>query len=124
MPVIRRADSRRTRTPNAVMTTFASPTQGGSGIALWRVDMAPGAAGPVHAFDTEQVWTVLDGGATVTLDGEDLAVAAGDSVVLPAGALRRIAADPDAGVAAVVAAAGGARAVVPGDEPVLPAWIA
>ncbi len=124
MPVIRRADSRRTRTPNAVMTTFASPTQGGSGIALWRVDMAPGAAGPLHAFDTEQVWTVLDGGATVTLDGEDLAVAAGDSVVLPAGALRRIAADPDAGVAAVVAAAGGARAVVPGDEPVLPAWIA
>ncbi len=124
MPVIRRADSRRTRTPNAVMTTFASPTQGGSGIALWRVDMAPGAAGPLHAFDTEQVWTVLDGGATVTLDGEDLTVAAGDSVVLPAGALRRITADPRTGVAAVAAAAAGARAAVPGDEPVLPAWLA
>jgi quercetin dioxygenase-like cupin family protein len=122
--VIRRADSRRTRTPNAVMTTFASPTQGGSGIALWRVDMAPGAAGPLHAFDAEQVWTVLDGGATVTLDGEELTVAAGDSVVLPAGALRRVAADPHAGVAAVVAAVAGARAAVPGDEPVLPAWIA
>jgi quercetin dioxygenase-like cupin family protein len=121
--VIRRADSRRTRTPNAVMTTFASPTQGGSGIALWRVDMAPGAAGPLHAFDAEQVWTVLDGGATVTLDGEELTVAAGDSVVLPAGALRRVAADPHAGVAAVVAAVAGARAAVPGDEPVLPAWI-
>ncbi len=123
MSVIRRADSRRTRTPNAVMTTFASPTQGGSGIALWRVDMAPGAAGPLHAFDAEQVWTVLDGGATVTLDGEELTVAAGDSVVLPAGALRRVAADPHAGVAAVVAAVAGARAAVPGDEPVLPAWI-
>jgi quercetin dioxygenase-like cupin family protein len=124
VPVIRRADSRRTRTPNAVMTTFASPTQGGSAIALWRVDMAPGSTGPLHAFDTEQVWTVLDGGATVTLDGEDLAVAAGDSVVLPAGALRRVAADPHTGVAVVVAAAAGARAAVPGDDPVLPAWVA
>ena len=32
---------------------------------VWRVDMRPGQAGPAHGFDVEQVWTVLDGGATL-----------------------------------------------------------
>src|SRR5215469_9563384 len=67
MPVIRHADSRRTETPNALMTTLASPTQGGAGHSVWRVDMRPSQAGPLHAIDTEQVWTVLDGGATIEL---------------------------------------------------------
>jgi quercetin dioxygenase-like cupin family protein len=125
MPVIRHADSRRTTTPNGVMTTHASPTQGGSTLAVWRVEMAAGAAGPQHSFDTEQVWTAVDGGATVELDGEALSVRPGDTVVMPVGVQRRVVADPAAGFAAVVAAPAGARASVPGGgEPVLPAWIA
>lgn len=38
--------------------------------------MRPGATGPPHTFDAEQVWTVLD--------GEALALSPGDTVVLPA----------------------------------------
>ena len=127
MPVVPAGESRRTVTPNAVMTTCASPTQGGSGIAVWRVDMSPGATGPLHAFDVEQVWTVLDGGATVTLadgDGAEVGVAPGDTLVLLADVLRRITADPAIGFRALVAAPAGARATVPGGEPVVPAWIA
>src|SRR5260370_17745984 len=88
MPAIRHADSRRTETPNAVMTTLASPTQGGAGHAVWRVDMRPGQAGPLHAIDTEQVWTVLDGGATVELDGQELTVSPGATLALPPDAPR------------------------------------
>lgn len=124
MTVVRAAESRRTSTPNAVMTTLASPTQGGSAFALWQVEMEPGAAGPLHAFDVEQVWTVLDGGATVSLAGDDVGLGAGDTLVLPAGALRRITADPVEGLRAVVAAPAGARVTVPGSEPAVPAWIA
>jgi quercetin dioxygenase-like cupin family protein len=124
MPVIRHADSRQTTTPNAVMTTHASPTQGGSALAVWRVEMAAGAAGPQHSFDGEQVWTALAGGATVELDGATVAVHPGDTVVMPVGVQRRVLADAAAGFTAVVAAAAGARASVPGGEPVLPAWIA
>jgi quercetin dioxygenase-like cupin family protein len=125
MPVIRHADSRCTTTPNGVMTTHASPTQGGSTLAVWRVKMAAGAAGPQHSFDTDQVWTALDGAATVELDGETLTVLPGDTVVMPVGAQRQVFADASAGFAAVVAAPAGARASVPGGgEPVLPAWIA
>ncbi len=45
MTVIRRGQGRRTETPNAVMTTLASPTLGGAEHSLRRVDMAPGASG-------------------------------------------------------------------------------
>jgi quercetin dioxygenase-like cupin family protein len=136
MPVIRRAETRRTETPNAVMTTLASPTQGGAGQAVWRVDMRPGQAGPLHAIDTEQVWTVLDGGAAVELDGQVLTVGPGDTLILPADAPRRVSADPAAGFAAIAVAPAGTRAytldgtrvapgcAVPDGDKLLPAWVA
>lgn len=113
MPVIRHAQSRRTETPNAVMTTLASPAQGGAGHSLWRVDMRPGATGALHAFDAEQVWTVVEGGATVELDGEALSVVPGDTVVMPAAAPRRVYADSETGFAGVVAAPPGSSASAP-----------
>jgi quercetin dioxygenase-like cupin family protein len=125
MPVIRHADSRRTETPGGVMTTLASPTLGGAGQSVWRVDMHPGAEGPVHVFDVEQVWTVLDGGATVELAGEAVTLVPGDTVVMPATATRRVTADPEAGFGAIVTAAGGARAALPdGTDKGVPPWIA
>ena len=136
MPVIRHAESRRTETPNAVMTTLASPTQGGAGQAVWRVDMRPGQTGPLHAIDTEQIWTVLDGGASVELDGEVLTVGPGDTLILPADAPRRITADPRAGFAAIATAPAGTRAytldgtrvgadcAVPDGDKLIPAWVA
>jgi quercetin dioxygenase-like cupin family protein len=124
MPLIRQTDARRTETPNAVMTTLASPTIGGAGHAVWRVDMRRGQAGPAHAFDVEQVWTVVRGGATVVLAGEALAVTAGDTVVMPAVTERRILADPQDGFAAIVSAPAGARATLPdGTDKGVPAWI-
>jgi quercetin dioxygenase-like cupin family protein len=124
VPVIRHAESRRNATPNAVMTTHASPTQGSAGLAMWRVEMAPSASGPAHTFDVEQVWTVLEGGATVELDDERHAVGPGDTLVFPAGLRRRVHADADSGFIAVAAAPAGAKATPIGGEPVLPPWIA
>ncbi|MCP9978804.1 cupin domain-containing protein [Actinomadura madurae] len=113
MTLVRNAESRRTETPNGVMTTFATPTQGGTGgIAVWRVDMVPGKTGPRHAFDTEQVWTFLDGAATVDLDGRTLEARPGDTVVLPADAPRQMTAG-DSGFTAVVAAHAGCLAYDP-----------
>jgi quercetin dioxygenase-like cupin family protein len=123
MPFISHAETRRTETPNAVMTTLASPTQGGAGQAVWRVDMRAGAAGPPHAFDTEQIWTVLDGGATIELDGKTIAVAPGDTMVLPADVPRRVFADPGQGLAAIVVAPAGGCASTPDGTTVVPAWI-
>ncbi|WP_424536008.1 cupin domain-containing protein [Sphaerisporangium viridialbum] len=136
MPIIRHAESRRTETPNAVMTTFASPTQGGAGLAVWHVEMRPGQSGPLHAFDTEQVWTFLSGAATVVLDGEKLEIEPGNTLVMPADVRRQVFAGQD-GMTAIVAAPAGCRAytpdgpvdvpaacAVPDGDKLLPAWVA
>jgi quercetin dioxygenase-like cupin family protein len=136
MPIIRHAESRRTETPNAVMTTFASPTQGGAGLAMWHVDMRPGQSGPPHAFDTEQVWTFLSGGATVELGDEKLTIEPGDTLVMPAGVRRQVFSDVDSGMTAIVAAPAGCRAyklddsidvsptcALPDGDKLAPAWV-
>lgn len=122
--VIRRADARRTSTPNATMTTFASPTQGASRQALWRVEMAPGAAGPEHVMAGEQIWTVVAGAARVEVAGDVVVLGPGDTLVLPPDVLRRVHADADRGLEAVVTGPGDDTAAGPGREPVVPPWIA
>jgi quercetin dioxygenase-like cupin family protein len=112
MNVIRGAETRRTETPNAVMTTLASPTQGNSGQAVWRVEMAAGHAGPLHGIDAEQVWTVLAGGASIEADADDVALESGDTIVLPADVPRRVTANPVEGLVAIVSAPASMRAYV------------
>jgi quercetin dioxygenase-like cupin family protein len=123
MPVIRHADGRRSETPNAIMTTLASPTQGGAWQSMWRVEMAPGAAGPLHVIDTEQIWTFLEGGVTVELSGETLTLESGDTLVIPADAPRRLL--TDSGCTAIVAGAAGAKAgLTDSQDRTTPPWIA
>ena len=126
MTAVRHAEHRRTETPNAVMTTLASPTLGGSGHALWQVRMAPGSSGPEHRMSGEQVWTVLEGAVTVELDGDPPAVlTVGDTVVLPTGRLRRLVADSATGLSALVTGPGDARAALAdGTDRGVPGWIA
>jgi quercetin dioxygenase-like cupin family protein len=113
LAVIRHADARRTVTPAATMTTLASPTQGAALQPVWRVDMGPTASGPMHAIDAQQVWTVLEGGATLEIDGGVVAISAGDTVVIPVDVRRRITAH-DGGLSAIVVAPAGMRAYAPG----------
>lgn len=114
MTVIRDAQARRIETPNGVMTTLASPTQGEAGQSVWRVDAVPGMAGPLHAFDRESVWTWLDGGCAVQVGRERFEVAAGDALVLPAAVLRQMFADAERGFTAIVAAPAGVQVYNPG----------
>ncbi|AQZ68047.1 Auxin-binding protein 1 precursor (ABP) [[Actinomadura] parvosata subsp. kistnae] len=114
MSVVLGAGSRRIETPNGVMTTLASPTQGSAGQAVWRVDARPGMVGPVHAFDAELVWTWLDGSAVVELGGERYEVGAGDTMVLPADVSRQMIADAERGFVSIVVAPAGAQVYNPG----------
>ena len=134
MAVIRSADARRVETPNALMTTLASPTQGGSATSVWRVDMRPGQSGPLHTVDAPQVWTVLSGDATVDLDDATFALAEGDTTVLPAQSARRVTSG-SAGLAAIVTAPAtmlavaldgtrpGAACATPVGAGLSPAWV-
>ncbi|MFI8993614.1 cupin domain-containing protein [Streptomyces sp. NPDC053542] len=115
MHVITPSPDHVTATPAAVMTGLAAPSRGSVELSTWRVRMDPGAAGPEHAVDREQVWTVTDGSVEVTAAGRTETVAAGQTVVLPAGVVRqfRTAGEP---CEAMVAMRAGGRASVPGSE--------
>jgi quercetin dioxygenase-like cupin family protein len=122
MTVIRATASRRSETPNAVMTTLASPTQGGANQVLWRVDMPPGRTGPLHMADAEQIWAVLGGSATAEIGTERVTVEPGDTLVIPAGTLRRVSTGEEP-FAAVVAAPAGVGVYRAGDsERIEPPW--
>jgi quercetin dioxygenase-like cupin family protein len=122
---VRSAEHRRTVTPNATMTTFASPTLGATaGLSLWEVSMAAGARGPVHVVDSEQLWTVLAGELSVTAGDAEARLGVGDTVVLAAGAARQVSATTAA--RALVCGHGDAVVRVPGEDAPrgTPPWIA
>jgi len=86
--------------------------------------MTEGASGPLHTFDSEQIWTILDGELSVTIAGETEILGRGDTVVIPAELERQVTAGSD--VRLLVCGHGNAIARVPGEpEPRgTPAWIA
>ncbi len=119
------ASTRRIETPNAIMTTLASPTLGASSeLSLWQVEMQAGARGPVHTVDSEQLWTVLDGAIEACVRRENTELSAGDTLVLPGGVVRQILCSAPARV--LVCGRGDAIVQVVGENHPrgTPAWIA
>jgi len=122
--LVRAGQARRTETPNALMTTLASPSQGPTaGLSMWRVEMRAGQQGPPHVFDTEQIWHLLTGEAEVTAGADRLVLGPGDTVVLPAGTERQVTARADTQL--VVCGHGDAVVRVPGEAAPrgTPPWI-
>ncbi|MEV6283334.1 cupin domain-containing protein [Kribbella sp. NPDC051770] len=105
---------RVTETPNAVMTTYASPTLGSARLSVWRVEMKATAQGPVHVVDSEQVWTGLSGRATISVGGVERELLEGTAVVVPEGVERQVTATGD--FTAIVSGYGHAKVSVPGED--------
>jgi quercetin dioxygenase-like cupin family protein len=91
---------------------------------MWEVVMTQSASGPLHVFDSEQIWTVLGGELSVVIAGQTENLVPGDTVVIPEGLERQVTARTD--VHLLVCGHGCAIAKVPGEaEPRgTPPWIA
>jgi quercetin dioxygenase-like cupin family protein len=113
MHVVNETAERTIRTAAGVMTALAAPSQGSRELATWRTRMEPGAEGPLHVIDREQVWMPLAGSFTVTIDGSSREVAAGEALILPAGVARQIRANGEP-VEVLVCMPAGGKASVPG----------
>lgn len=123
MQIVRAGERRTTTTPNGAMTTLASPTLGAASASLWSVEMFPGVAGPVHAFEGEVLWTITGGSGTVVVDGVEQSFGAGDTMVLPAGMLRQFIAGAT-GFTAVATTTEGVVRLADGSLAGVPAWVA
>lgn len=114
MVVITPSTDHVTSSPNATMAGLAAPSRGSTELSTWTVTMDAGATGPEHSISREQVWTVTAGALEVTCRGRTEKVAAGQTLILPPGRLRRIHA-PEQAEAHVSMPADGV-ASVPGTE--------
>lgn len=115
---------RRHETPNALMRTYASRELTGTELAVWSVEMAPGASGPVHTVDAEQVLFILGGELELTLGGEARTLRRGTSAVLPAGDERQLVNRSASLAVALVSSMSGARASTANQDGVPLPWAA
>jgi quercetin dioxygenase-like cupin family protein len=116
------AAARVVETPAATMRTYASPTtEHRAPVAVWRTEMTPGATGPLHVVDVDQVVVVVSGRLTAEVGGTAFVVPTGDCALLPADAERRLTAGPD-GLVTVTASLPGSTARVGAGDPVPVPW--
>lgn len=112
-------------TPGGTMTSLASPSRGTRELAVWRVHMKPGASGPVHALDHEQIWVALSGRLAATVADKAVAVAEGETLILPAGVLRQLSNTATVPFEALVTSPAETRAALADGKDVgIPPWIA
>lgn len=113
MTVTRLADIPGIETPNATMRTLASPSRNRSALAVWQATLQPGASGPEHRMDADQVYLVLAGSLTITVDGTAQSAGVSDSVFVPGNALRQIANEGEIPLSIVVSMPAGAQVSTP-----------
>lgn len=95
-PLITQNRTRITTTPNATMTTFASPILSGTAaISVWQTSMHAGAQGPLHSFDTDQVLVITSGTLSVSVEGTCIEMSEGCGLTIAPGHFRQISAVSD-----------------------------
>ncbi len=104
-------------TPNATMRRYP-----GAEVALWRTEMAPGAAGPVHAVQCEHTIAVAEGVLEATIEGRVQVIEADGAITIPAGAVRRLGNPGSGPLVTYTASLPGSLARVGDAEPVVVPW--
>ena len=84
--VIRQAPSKISPNGAALATPLVTKELGATQAYMGLLSIAPGAKVPTHRDTTEESLFFIEGGGTVTIDGVDLAVSAGDAIFMPANA--------------------------------------
>ena len=123
MPVIEPPDQRTHDIPGARFHTLACPSLGSRETSVWRVRLDPGTPGVPHRVTREEIFVVLGGSATASLDGDDQSLTAGSTLVLPAGVELRLSTGDDA-MEAIVCLPVGGQGIVGDGEPFTPPWAA
>jgi quercetin dioxygenase-like cupin family protein len=121
MPVIDRDAQKHHQIPGAQFQTLASPSLGSQETSVWRVRLEPGTPGLPHRVTREEIFVVIAGSATASLAGEPQPVAAGSTLVLPAGVELALSTGNEP-LEAIVCLPVGGQGVVGDGDPFTPPW--
>jgi quercetin dioxygenase-like cupin family protein len=120
MPIYSPADAESFEVHGSRFDSFVCTGRGASTLCAWRLNVAPGQPGVAHRPSHEEVFLVLSGDLSITLDGETATVSSGDVVHVPAGSEVTVDGGP-AGASAWVTTTAGLTATV-GEQTMRPPW--
>ena len=86
MPVIHADQAAVHQMHGTSFTAYASPARGSRELCAWRIEIPGHTEGVRHRVSREEVLYVLSGTIRASLDGQADDAAAGDVIVVPAGA--------------------------------------
>ncbi|MFG2631087.1 cupin domain-containing protein [Streptomyces sp. NPDC048473] len=122
MPLSTIADAKVFDRDGFTFRPLAVPSRGSVELAIWALEIAPGAASEAHAMDREEVFVVVSGKVSATVAGLEVNAGDGDAIIVPAGTelqIRNTCAENPATLTAVTSA--GMKATV-GDSTFPPPW--
>ena len=122
MPVLSAPTSPTHEVGDTRFTSLATPSRGCSRTSVWQVEMPAGQRPTPHRLTDEEVFVVLEGVASVELDGQHSTAATGDAIIVPAGVSFALANDGPGALRLLCCLPVGGRAQLPDGEPFTPPW--
>jgi quercetin dioxygenase-like cupin family protein len=103
-------------------TAYASPERGSRELCAWHIEIPARTTGIPHHVSREEVLYVLSGTIQASVDGEAERAAAGDVILVPAGAKFGVDNPADEPATAWVTTSVGFRGVLPDGSWIVPPW--
>lgn len=123
MSLTRAADAPTYTLPGVRFIGLTAPSRGASELCTWRLEVEPGSAGDAHTLNHEEVFILLDGTLTITVADEEINLAEGDALAVPAETLLQVGNPGDRPAHAIVCVPTGIRATfADGREFGTPPW--
>jgi quercetin dioxygenase-like cupin family protein len=122
MPLSTHADAPQFTRDGFTFRPLAVPSRGSSELAIWALDLEPGARSETHSMDREEVFIVVGGTVTATVADQEVSAGPGDAIIVPAHATLQIGNASSEEPARLTAATSvGMRAIVGGAQ-FTPPW--
>lgn len=85
MALVRATEAPRFDLPGIHFFGLLAPSRGSTELCTWRLEVEPGAGtnGETHQLDHEEVFVMLAGSLTITIDGQAFNLLAGDALAVP-----------------------------------------
>ncbi len=123
MPVIHADQAAVHQMHGTSFTAYASPARGSRELCAWHIEIPGHTEGVPHHVSREEVLYVLSGTLRASLDGQAEDAAAGDVIVVPAGAEFRADNPGDGPATAWVTTSVGLLGVLPDGSWISPPWV-
>jgi mannose-6-phosphate isomerase-like protein (cupin superfamily) len=125
MAIVRAIESPRFDLPGGIhFFGLLAPSRGSTELCVWHLEVDPGAGvnGEPHQLDHEEVFVILEGSLTITIDGQAFDAMTGDAVAVPARSLLSAENRTSTKASALVCIRAGFRATMANGEEFTPPW--